>query len=610
MFTNLHRAPGRLAVPLALALAGLLAAVPADAIVIDLGQIRGYLDTTVSWGSIYRTGDRDEAIIGVANGGTANSINGDDGNLNFDQGDFASHVLRATHELHLDYEGWTLFGRAFYFRDFQIMDWSDDLRVPLSNAAKNEVGKEFKLLDLYLARQFRLGNQILDLRIGNQALNWGESTFIQNGINRMSTIDVSKLRIAGTELREALEAVPMVRANLNLSDRFALEGFLPFQWKNTEIEPRGTMFSTNDFASPGGERVLLGFGQPGVSDLVINTGVNAPVGVDVFRAADVEARDGGEYGLALRWFEPKLNDTEFGFYFMNLHSRLPLISGWTGLLQEGFGAGNYAATAAYFREFPEDIKTFGMSFNTEVPAVPKLWPSGLAFQAEFAYTKDQPLQVDDVELLFAALSPLDEFIGLDAPNDGFTLSQLANGTPFGFDQKVSGIREKDVIQAQATITRLFGPGLGADQWVFLSEVGATYVRDMEDKSVLRYEGPGTYTSNTEWFTQAGIQPATEVDGFADEFSWGYRMVARGEFNSLFQSINVQPTIVWFHDVAGTSPSPILNFIDGRKTVTFILAADYLQSYNARIAYTNSFGGGRYNLLNDRDFLSFSVGYSF
>lgn len=583
---------------------------PASAINIDLGELRGYFDTTISWGSIYRLEARDESIIGVANGGEANSVNGDDGNLNFDAGEFASNVLKATHELQLEYDEWNVFGRAFYFRDFQIMDWGETRRKPLTNAAKNEVGKEFQLLDLYLSRQFEIGDRILGVRLGNQALNWGESTFIQNGINSMSTIDVATLRVPGAELREALEAIPMVSANLSLSDRFSVQGFVPFTWEHTEIEPAGTLFSTNDFASPGGQRVLLGFGQPGISDTEPNTGVNAPVGVDVPRAKDVDARDGGEFGINLRWFEPALNYTEFGFYWTHLHSRLPLISGWTGLRQEGFGQGDYASTAAYFREFPEDIDTFGMSVNTEVPRVPVLWPNGLAFQAEASYRVDQPLQVDDVELLFAALSPLDPLIGLGDPDEGFSLSQLANGTPYGFDEKVSGIRNKDVVQAQATVTRLFGPGLGADQWVFLTEVGATYVRDMEDKSVLRYEGPGTYTSNTPWFTAAGIQPATETDGFADEFSWGYRSVVRAEINDAFASINLQPTIVWYHDVAGTSPSPILNFVDGRKSVTFILAADYLLSYNARLAYTSNFGGGRYNLLKDRDFVSFSLGYSF
>jgi hypothetical protein len=588
----------------------------AQAIRIDLGDLRGYFDTTISVGTSYRVGARDPSIIGVANGGEAWSINGDNGNLNFDAGGFFSNVVKLTHELQLSWGRWSAFSRAFYFYDAQLMDWAEP-RTRLSAEARNELGRDFTLLDAYVAGDFSLGNSPLTVKVGNQVLNWGESVFIQNGLNSMNTVDASKLRIAGSELRDAFEAIPMAQASIDLSDRFTLEGFVPFRWNNTEIEPEGTLFSTNDFASPGGRRVLLGFGVPGISDTELNPGVGAPVGVDVFRARDVEARDGGEWGVALRWFEPKLNDTELAFYWTRLHSRLPLISGWTGLLQEGFGQGNYAATANYFREFPEDIDKFGISWNTEIGQLPLILPSGAAFQGEVSYTHDQPLQVDDVELLLAALSPLDQFIGFDSPDRGFKLSQLAGGTSFGFDEYISGYRRKDVIQAQFATTQLFGPRLGADQWVLLTETGGMYVKDMEDKSELRYEGPGTYTSANPWFTNnispaSGnpLQPFTEVDGFADQFSWGYRVVLRGEFNNLVSAINVQPTVVWYHDVNGTSPTPVLNFIDDRKQVSAILAADYLISWTAKLAYTNSFGGDRYNLLKDRDFWSFSLGYSF
>ena len=69
-------------------------------------------------------------------------------------------------------------------------------------------------------------------------------------------------------------------------------------------------------------------------------------------------------------------------------------------------------------------------------------------------------------------------------------------------------------------------------------------------------------------------------------------------------------MVWYHDVNGTSPTPILNFVDERKQVTAIITADYLLNWRMRLAYTAWTGGDRYNLLKDRDFLSFSLGYSF
>src|SRR5690606_4959054 len=44
------------------------------------------------------------------------------------------------------------------------------------------------------------------------------------------------------------------------------------------------------------------------------------------RDQDREPSDSGQYGIAARWYSEDLNNTEFGFYFMNYHSRLPIAS--------------------------------------------------------------------------------------------------------------------------------------------------------------------------------------------------------------------------------------------------------------------------------------------
>jgi len=54
-----------------------------------------------------------------------------------------------------------------------------------------------------------------------------------------------------------------------------------------------------------------------------------------------------------------------------------------------------AATGSYFVEYPKDIDMFGASFNTD------LGTTGISLQGEISYKRNVPLQVDDVELLFA-----------------------------------------------------------------------------------------------------------------------------------------------------------------------------------------------------------------
>ena len=62
------------------------------------GKFQLNLDTTVSWGARWRIQDRDYSIISPFEGGTAWSVNGDDGNLNFGKG-LVSNTAKATVDL-------------------------------------------------------------------------------------------------------------------------------------------------------------------------------------------------------------------------------------------------------------------------------------------------------------------------------------------------------------------------------------------------------------------------------------------------------------------------------------------------------------------------------
>jgi hypothetical protein len=582
----------------------LLATAPASAFQFQSGDLSGSFDTTVTAGLAWRVQDRDPDLIGRANGGTRNSVNNDNGDLNYDTGLYSS-LIKVTHDLELNYGIFGAFFRGYYFYDFENED-GDRERLPLSDDALDRVGSDVRLLDAYVSGSFELGDKPLNLRIGNQVVSWGESTFIPNGINTINPVDVSALRSPGAELREAFVPVNMVWGSLGLSNNVSVEAFYQLDWESVIIDPAGTYFSTNDFASDGGDTVYLGFGA--VPDTITNPltgelmpmpaglGLNSPVGVAVPRSADRLPNNDGQYGLALRMFVPELNDTELGFYYMNYHSRLPVISARTGTLT-GLLSGDYAASASYFVEYPEDIKLLGASFNTS------LGDSGISLQGEVSHRLDVPLQVDDVELLYAALSAIPGSTGafLGATN------QLGAYT---FGQEISGYRSLDVTQAQLTATKAFGPTFGADQWVFVTEVGMTQVHDMPKRNELRFDGPGTYTSGNSIFTLAGVQPATESSaGFPDDFSMGYRMLARFDYSNVIGAINLSPRIAFAHDVVGTTPLPLGNFIQDRKALTLGLGATYLDTWSADISYTRYFDAEDYNLIHDRDFIALNIKWS-
>ena len=75
-------------------------------------------------------------------------------------------------------------------------------------------------------------------------------------------------------------------------------------------------------------------------------------------------------------------------------------------------------------------------------------------------------------------------------------------------------------------------------------------------------------------------------------------------------MNLTPRLQYAWDFHGNSPQPAGPFLEGRMAINVGLTATYLQSWEADLGYTNFFGAGKQNLLNDRDFVSLTVKYSF
>lgn len=565
-------------------------------------------DTTLSYGARWRVEDRDLRIIGVTNSvdgepGQAWSVNSDDGNLNYDKG-IVNNALKLTTEMEIRYRNVGGFFRASGFYDYEN-EKGDRARTPLHEDALERVGSRVDLLDAYVWGKFQMGDRAAELRLGNQVISWGESTFIQNSINAINPVDVGALRVPGAELREAYLPENLAWFSMATSESTELELLYIFGWNDVEIDPPGSYFSVQDFAGDGGPdtKVMLSFGR--IPDY-INPGdmAAAPVGGAVPKGDDMRPDETGQYGLAFRWYSPIFNDAEFGFYFLNYHSRLPIVNGHTGTIA-GVQARDYAASAEYFFSYPEDIKLYGLSYNTS------LGTTGIALQGEVSYRQDAPLQVDDVELLFASLSPLALLEDPQAPGVGTVLATQNQIGAFGFDETVPGYIRRDVTQFQTTATRAFSRALGADTAVVVFEGAVGYVHDMPDKDVLRLEAPGTFTSANDIFTMVGVQPATEDNvNFPDELAWGYRLAGRLEYNNALGPFNIWPKFSWQHDVSGISPGPGGNFLEGRKALTLGFTMDYLNTWSVEIVYTQYSGAGAHNLINDRDFIAFDTKYSF
>lgn len=598
------------------AAASLLFATPALAYTDEIHGLSLQLDSRVTIGSAWRTESRDPDRIGIANGGNAYSTNGDDGDLAFDAGKIVSAAAKITSDLTLTKGKYGVFVRGSYlFNDrlhnYDFFNENNYYKTPIGPGygltpdgrvsvapyseyrSKNKQvqdynGNDADLLDAYFYGSIDFGSRELAFKIGRQVINWGESTFILNGINSILAFDSNQLHVPGFDLDEVVIPENMAWLSMNVVPNVNVEAFYQFDWQRTQPDAAGTFWSTNDFESIGGTRANITFGLPKE---------NAP-NSSIPREHDRTPSKSGQFGGKISFFISALNDMDLSFYAMNYHSRLPLVS--------GISKSSYASTSEtgrYFLEYPEDIQLYGTSFNTTVGA----W----SLQGEYSMKVDQPLQVEDIELLLA---------GVGLPSQITPPPAAPLGSALG-NKYLRGYRRHDVSQVDFSVTRLAGPmrWLGSDQLLFLAEAGAVYVHGMPSENELRYEGPGTYTPG-DAAVAALVSSATlpgygyavpqQTDGYATAFSWGYKLVARVTYNNVFGKFRLEPTLRFDHDVHGVTPTPLLNFVEGRKTATVSLLGYYLQSWSAELGYTAYFGGGDRNLLSDRDYVDAVLKYTF
>jgi hypothetical protein len=153
--------------------------------------------------------------------------------------------------------------------------------------------------------------------------------------------------------------------------------------------------------------------------------------------------------------------------------------------------------------------------------------------------------------------------------------------------------------------------------VVVFEGAVDYIPDLEDKFSggptgrgLRYNAPGTSVSGNPELASRHFGEVEPADRFPDGTSWGYRLAGRLEYPNLIGAWNLVPRFSWTHDVAGTSPGPGGNFVEGRHGLTLGVSGNLRGTYELDVSWTDFGGAGRWNDLNDRDFVAASVKVSF
>jgi len=588
------------ALPLAIGLASFSGS--ANAISFSLGEVEGQFDSQLSVGASWSMEDADKRFIhnttslnGEPQGGKAVARTSDDGRLNYEKGDAFSKIFRGVHDLELRYGNSGAFIRGKYWYDFETKDGTqrfydvnDDGRNPLVQASG------VALLDAFVYHNYFIGNNPGNIRLGRQVVSWGESTFIQNSINSINPIDVAALRRPGAELKEGLLPVEMLYLSQGLTENLSMEAFYQLKWAPFALDNCGTFFGADTLAEGCVDRLVVG-------GMDMPQG-EQPAGTYIARSEhNREASDDGQFGVAFRYFAPELNDSEFGFYAMNYHSRAPIYSNTTG---PQVGLDGVTGGAGYFFEYPEDIRLYGVSFQTMM--------GGTSLSGEFSYRPNMPLQINTGDMSRTALASGSAF----EDNTHRNLDGLAPNT------YLQGYERKEFYQAQVTAIKFVERVLGASRLALVGEAGVNYIGGMGDVKYGRDSlfgqspwlasdapntgAPGTCSSQTGNAASDGYENSwCEDDGFMTDWSYGYRLRASLNYSNVFAGVNLTPNIAWSHDVDGYGP----NFTEDAKSVSLGLDADYANRYNAGISYTSYFDG-KYNTNVDRDYASLTFSVSF
>ncbi|MDD3800277.1 MAG: DUF1302 domain-containing protein [Novosphingobium sp.] len=588
---------------------------PAHAVDFDLGSgWTGSWQNSVSLGTAWRARNADPELYSQANGLLVGKTGGrapnttDEGNLNYDKGDRFTTLFKWITELNVQKNDTGALIRAKAWYDYTLN--KEDVRYgnqnngyngfdgtsltnrrPLSDSGFEPLSRfdGIYLLDAYVYHTFDVAGKPLQLRAGNQVVNWGESLFIQ-GINQINPIDVPSFHKPGAQLKEVLLPVPIVHANQSLGAFGSLELFYQARWKRTPIDMGCGNYWSIVGANIGNHvgscdniiSLVPGGSQP------LGTMLNAYVGV----VDSKKPSNTGQFGLAYRFYSEDL-DTEFGLYGMRYHSRTPIVS----LRNVGNGLAKNGMPIDATWEYPEAIRAFGISASTNL--------LGWSVAGEASQRRGMPVQIDGNDVLYAGLGAAGAIVpGASIPFGPYGNGAVAAAGINGGDGYLRGYTRANVSQLQLNAVKAGNGLLGGDRYLFVAEAGFQWNNLDDDR--LRYNrafifGPGSdqgyggSTCGTLNTTRAGCAD----DGYVSKFAWGYRLKLDVTYNDVLAGVAVTPSVFWSHDVKGYAADGQFN--EDRQALGLNLKFKYRNTYSLEFGATMFNRDANYDPARDRGF---------
>ncbi len=215
------------------------------------------------------------------------------------------------------------------------------------------------MLDAFVYGTWELpGSRLIELRVGRQVINWGESTFYQGVNSIQNRADAQAANVPGVEVKEIFLPTGAIYLQVDIADNLAFETYYQYEWLQNDLNGVGSYFSYTDQVGPGATSFLIP--TPGgelVPEAIRGNAFNIR---GVPRVADDNPSDSGQWGVGFHYLTD--NSSDIGVYHVIGHDKKPSFA----LSYIDVPGSPQPVPVDYRLQYFEEISATGVSFTTVV----------------------------------------------------------------------------------------------------------------------------------------------------------------------------------------------------------------------------------------------------
>lgn len=440
-----------------------------------------------------------------------------------------------------------------------------------TDEARRYHGGYSRILDGYGYTSFDLGDSSrATLRLGRQAVNWGEAMYYPNIAQAQGPFDGTKTSIPGTETKDAVLTEDQLSAAIQVNPNWSLLGQVQFGFHETITSAPGAYLSNSDAVGPGA--VCLG---PWTSIPAIPGLFSGFTGCSFgLRGDDIRPKNVGQWGIGTRVRVTEA--TELGLYYLHFNDRTPLtvINSFTpgtaipAPLQPAFGGIKQIGNGSYRIRYFDHVNMLAATASTSL---------GMAsVAAEYSYRKGAPVLVNTV---------VDPTSGATIPNP----------------------TRADISIASVNAMVNLGRTAIAPMTTLIAELAGSYVHKAE-----AIKAPGVETLPAAF---AGAFPASNDLYFQTRSALAYTVQGVLSYPGVVENVDLTIPISFAHQLKGRAMVGPTTGGEGDKRVSIGATVVYGGNASLNLTYLGFLGGSNLvpkteRLLTDRDQISLNFKYSF